>query len=97
MLDWLFGRKAPPAASVPAAPLSLDWVSVTSSNVQAIAYRAGVGGPARQILAVRFRNGSEYHYYDVPLADYLDMLAASSKGRFVWSRLRDQYPFERVR
>lgn len=54
--------------------------AVQSSNVSAV-------GRVNDDLIIRFHNGSVYRYPDNGhLLD--DMLASSSKGKFVWDRLR---------
>lgn len=95
-LSNLFGfgkRKEPSALSTPDRYFGNDanWKYVTSSNVAMVAYYADLQ-TGKRILGVRFKSGGEYWYYDVPLSVYTDMLSASSKGRFVWSDLRDRYP-----
>ncbi len=51
---------------------------------------------ATQQLAVTFKNGSLYHYYDVeqPIADGLTQ--ADSKGRFFIRHIRPWYKFKRI-
>lgn len=77
------------------------WTGVQSSNVHSIAYYGQ--GPAGGVLGVRFRNkknlaaaGSEYHYYGVPYEIYAKMIDAGSKGKFVWTDLRDRYSYKRI-
>ena len=90
------GRKVVRADAALTAHFALDadWVPVASSNVDRIAYRAAVGWGETPVLAVRFLSGACYLYYDVPLHVFTDMLAAASKGRFVWTGLRDRYDYE---
>jgi hypothetical protein len=69
---------------------------VDSSNVEAFGYDA-----EEQILAVRFlakgNNASTlYHYYEVEPQVYEEFMNAPSKGKFIWSHLRDKYDYERV-
>lgn len=62
--------------------MNLQWFNdFNSSNVDAFAYEDGR-------LYVRFLNGSIYEY-PADHQDYLDMIDAPSKGKFVWRRLRD--------
>lgn len=70
------------------------WAAVASSNVDRIAYRAALRWGESPVLAVRFLSGATYFYYDAPLEVFTDMLAAASKGRFVWTDLRDRYDYE---
>lgn len=72
------------------------WVSVASSNVSAIAFRPVQDEGDEPIMGVRFRNGIEYHYSGVAESVYQGMLAAQSKGNYVWVHLRDKYPYSRI-
>lgn len=63
----------------------LQWVRVRSSNVREIAH---TGAPTNQ-LHIRFRNGGQGYYIGVPRSYYHRMLAAASKGKFVWRVLRN--------
>ena len=79
------------------------WNRVTSSNVASVAYfnpqqKEGATG----ILGVRFlgkKGGreSEYWYWGVKASVFINMMASSSKGRFVWTDLRDKYPYMKMR
>lgn len=67
------------------------WVMVKSSNVKAISYQK-----AFEYLYVEFKQGSVYRYDNVPLRTAKDMFRVGSKGKFVWRRLRDQFPYTKV-
>lgn len=65
--------------------------SVSSSNVDEIGY-----DPQARELWITFKGGgSPYVYMNVPDTVYESMRNAGSKGRFVWSSLRDVYSFRR--
>lgn len=49
-----------------------------------------------QTLTVRFKSGSIYEYYDVPLDVVVRFVESDSPGRFVWSHLRDVYSYALV-
>lgn len=68
-----------------------EWVRVKSSNVSAIQYWL-----ENKSLFVRFKSGATYVYNPVPRAAARDMFEAGSKGKFVWRRLRDRYPYARL-
>jgi hypothetical protein len=51
----------------------------------------------RRRLRVTFVSGDVYDYLEVPPMIYEGLRIASSKGRFFSARIRDRYPFERVR
>lgn len=55
----------------------MEWVAVQSSNVAAVGYDA-----ERRVLGVRFSNGSEYEYRDVPESVYTNFLTSESPGQY---------------
>jgi hypothetical protein len=67
----------------------MQWLPVHSSNVSRIAYESGT-------LLVQFHNGSTYQYDGVPFEVWEEFMSASSKGQFVWQRLRGKYPYHRI-
>jgi hypothetical protein len=71
--------------------MSSDWISMASKNLDAVRYT-----PETMTLEVRFHNGREYHYYDVPQAMYEALLAASSKGAFFNQSIRGSYRYARM-
>jgi hypothetical protein len=70
-------------------------IPVDSSNVQEFGYV-----PEDQTLWVRFldkgRGSSLYVYLEVEPDIYQQFMASPSKGKFIWTHLRDRYPYERV-
>lgn len=50
-----------------------------------------------QTLDVVFLSGGIYRYHNVPESVYQGLLAAESKGRFMWAKVIDVYPYERIR
>lgn len=94
----LFTRRITPSTYFANAS---NWTGVTSSNVHSIAYYIDIDSTRENILGVRFHSkddpdtaNSEYWYYGVPTSIWLNMIAAGSKGKFVWSDLRDRYRYE---
>jgi len=67
-------------------------MQVASEAIDTIRYE-----PARARLLVRFRSGELYAYREVPDEVHRAFLEAPSKGRFFQARIRDRYPFERLR
>lgn len=65
------------------------YVTVESSNIDSVAHADGT-------LFVKFKNGSEYKYTGVPVARYEALLAAESKGKYLNSEVKPNYPFERI-
>ena len=78
--------------------VSLDdllWIPVESSNVESFAY-----DEMGRFLFIRFLDkgygGSLYQYDGVEAEIYQQFLAAPSKGKFVWSHIRDRYDYHRL-
>lgn len=69
----------PPALEIPLQP-------VESSNLEAIGY-----DPASRTLAVKFKNGTLYHYADVPASVWEGLQGASSAGRFYSAMIRGTF------
>jgi hypothetical protein len=46
-------------------------------------------------LTVRFHNGSVYTYLGAG-EEFAPMLRSNSKGRYLWSNIRDAYPYART-
>ena len=65
--------------------------SVFSSNLVSVGY-----DPASETLEIEFNSGSVYQYYGVPSGIYDALMAASSKGQFFASQIKDAFPFARV-
>ncbi|MDN4600028.1 KTSC domain-containing protein [Paenibacillus sp. F6_3S_P_1C] len=55
----------------------MNWTSVSSSNLDAVAY-----DDSTSTLFVRFNNGGEYSYANVPQSKYAGLLSASSHGSY---------------
>ena len=56
----------------------MDREPVRSSNLKSVGY-----DPSNSILEVEFRNGRIYHYIEVPLEIYDELMKAQSKGTFL--------------
>ena len=70
----------------------MEYKSVTSSNVAAVAY-----DDATSTLGVRFLNGTEYQYSGVPRDVYEGLLGASSVGTYFNQQIKNPgYPCTRV-
>lgn len=75
-----------------------EMIPVKSSNVHSIGFIWNDDRPAEGTLKVRFldssggkkssRGGATYHYYDVHPRVFIEFQKASSKGKFVWDKLR---------
>ena len=64
---------------------------VSSSNIREIGY-----DPNSQTLEVEFTNSFVYQYYNVPQQVFDALMAASSKGQFLNSQIKNMYPYSRV-
>lgn len=69
----------------------MNWIAVDSSTISRMAY-----DEARRVLAVEFKNGSRYEYYDIPTNVFQQMKAAASKGRFLSANIKGCYRYARV-
>ena len=69
----------------------MDYVSVSSSNIAAIAY-----DDAGRTLGVQFTHGGEYWYHGVPRSVYQGFLGAGSKGHYFGAFVRNAYAGIRV-
>lgn len=64
---------------------------VGSSNIVSAGY-----DEESQTLEVEFRSGAIYQYYNVGEDMYQQFLSAPSKGAFLNTYLRNNFPFSRV-
>lgn len=69
----------------------MDRTPVQSSNVASVGYNK-----ASKTLEVEFRTGRVYQYSGVHANTARAFLAAPSKGKYVWRRLRGNYSYVRV-
>lgn len=70
----------------------MDYVSVVSSTIEAIAY-----DQSGSTLGVRFHGGREYRYRSVPAGVFQGFFTASSKGRYFDQHVKHAgYPYSRV-
>ncbi len=69
----------------------MERYNVASSNIRSVGY-----DPQTQTLEVEFMNGTIYQYYGVPENIYDQMMVEQSKGRFLNTYIRNQYPYSRV-
>lgn len=65
--------------------------SVSSSNIASLGYDGQT-----ETLEVEFLNGNVYQYYNVGADLYEQLNAASSKGQFLNTYIRNSYPYSRV-
>lgn len=65
---------------------------VSSTNISSIGYSV-----ENKILEVEFVNGYLYEYYYVPEYEYIQLMQASSCGRYFNMNIRDCYEFNQLR
>ena len=65
---------------------------VSSSSIAEVAYDA-----RQKTLAIRFHNGREYWYDDVPRRIHRALVSADSIGSYFNHEIRGGYPYQRVR
>lgn len=70
---------------------TLNYTPVQSSNLREIAY-----DEATETLGVRFHNGGEYHYANVPQTVVDAMLASSSTGSYFSRNVRGVFVTTKV-
>lgn len=64
---------------------------VSSSNLAAVGYVA-----RQKWLYVRFRDGSTYVYYSVPKDEFVGLISAGSKGKYLHYSIMDEYSYDRI-
>jgi hypothetical protein len=70
----------------------VTWIETPeSSNIARFDY-----DQATHVLAVEFKNGAMYNYYDVPEHVFNQMKASSSKGQFLAQNVKNIYRYARV-
>lgn len=69
----------------------VEMIPVSSNNVQAIGYDEN-----NQVLYVQFNNNSLYCYQGVPIAEFVGLQNASSKGTYLDANIKGPYPYRRL-
>jgi len=70
----------------------MKWIdSPESSNILRFGYDEN-----NRILGVEFKNGTLYHYYDIPETIFNAMKNAPSKGQFLAYSIKGVYRYARV-
>jgi hypothetical protein len=70
----------------------VTWIILDSDAFAATAY-----DQTKQQLYLRFRSGKIYRYFDFPLNQFDEFLAADSRGRYFSEQIRDKFAYEEVR
>jgi len=70
----------------------MNWIDVPdSSTIARFRY-----DDQSQTLAVEFKNGGRYEYFDVPTAVYEGMRSAPSKGQYLAQTIKNNYRYART-
>ena len=69
----------------------MTWVPVESSAFWAAGYEDN-----EHTLYLKFGSGEVYRYFDVPVKQYQEFLAADSKGRYFRENILDRFAYERM-
>lgn len=69
----------------------MDWIAGNSSNIERFKYDA-----ISQVLAVEFKNGGVYNYFDVPESVFEEMKNAGSRGQYLAQRIKGAYRYARA-
>lgn len=71
----------------------METKNVVSSNIAAIGY-----DQSTSTLEVIFKNGGIYHYHNVPLSVYNNLMTASSHGGYLDSHIKKGgYRYSKIR
>lgn len=69
----------------------MDWINTPeSSNISKFGY-----DESTRVLAVEFKTGSTYEYFDVPKIVFQQMKAAPSRGQFLAQAIKGSYRYTR--
>ncbi len=63
--------------------------TTTLSNIADFEYKS-------QVLSIKFLDGNEYEYFDVPKAVYVKLINADSPGRFARRHIFNEYVYRSV-
>jgi KTSC domain len=69
----------------------MTWRRFDSSVLRSAKY-----APDERILYLLFRSGELYSYLDFPPQQYLDFLAADSKGRYFSQNIRGRFRYKHL-
>lgn len=66
----------------------VDFIQVDSSHLKEVRY-----SKEKQELEIKFRNGDNYTYYQVPEEAYKELLQSNSKGKHFHTSIKGRYSF----
>ena len=71
--------------------LSMDRISVKSSNISSVGYDR-----ENQVLEVQFKNGGVFQYEGVPAKQVAELHAAESIGKYLHANIKPNYKCNKV-
>lgn len=69
----------------------MERIPVTSSNIASVGYDTNSA-----TLEVEFNNGRIYQYFSVPISQYDGLMNASSKGKYFYKNIQNQYKYTEI-
>lgn len=69
----------------------MNFQSVTSSTIERVGY-----DPQSMTMAVEFKNGTVYEYYNVPETIFAELLVAGSPGQYLSQHVKRSYRYSRT-
>lgn len=69
----------------------MDWRSVSSSTLVAVAYDAETSN-----LYIEFKGGIRYVYYNVPKSIYSGLMSAASHGGYHAAHIKTSYRYQKL-
>ena len=68
----------------------MNRIKVKSKNIKSIGY-----DEEKEILEIEFMKGEIYHYLDVDVVTFNDLMTADSHGRYFYSKIKGVKKYER--
>jgi len=69
----------------------MHYTVVQSSDIKIVGYDR-----SRELLHIKFHNGTEYAYANVPYSVVRELLEAKSVGRYFHQNIKEKFHYERV-
>lgn len=69
----------------------MTMIGVESSDLRSVGYDA-----ATSRLAIEFKSGGTYEYFDVPQQVFTGLLSADSKGKYFHANIRERFRYHKI-
>jgi len=69
----------------------MERMNVKSSNVASVGYNE-----TQKIMEIEFHSGGIYQYLNVEKTTYLELMKASSKGKYFHNHILNKYPTKKI-